>query len=190
MKLYNQSPNSNLPLNPFFIVLRRWLRTISVILFLNKQDLLAEKVLAGKSKIEEYFPEFARYTTPDDGKTSATRVSIYYLVATKKLYFFEWTLGFITTCLKLLQFSPSFLDIAETINKIWLATSPNVDTGCVTQVTLWWPHFFLSNSSTRARWRSSCHKSKVLHSGWVSGMYKVPLGIFRMLSVGFTENCR
>uniref|UniRef100_A0A8C9V5N8 Guanine nucleotide-binding protein G(s) subunit alpha n=1 Tax=Scleropages formosus TaxID=113540 RepID=A0A8C9V5N8_SCLFO len=44
----------------------RWLRTISVILFLNKQDLLAEKVLAGKSKIEEYFPEFARYITPDD----------------------------------------------------------------------------------------------------------------------------
>ncbi|RMB95858.1 hypothetical protein DUI87_27972 [Hirundo rustica rustica] len=34
--------------------------------FLNKQDLLAEKVLAGKSKIEDYFPEFARYTTPDD----------------------------------------------------------------------------------------------------------------------------
>lgn len=47
----------------------RWLRTISVILFLNKQDLLAEKVLAGKSKIEEYFPEFARYTTPDDGES-------------------------------------------------------------------------------------------------------------------------
>ncbi|MBN3325173.1 NELFD factor, partial [Atractosteus spatula] len=48
----------------------RWLRTISVILFLNKQDLLAEKVLAGKSKIEEYFPEFARYTTPDDDQVS------------------------------------------------------------------------------------------------------------------------
>lgn len=46
----------------------RWLRTISVILFLNKQDLLADKVIAGKSKIEEYFPEFARYTTPDDGE--------------------------------------------------------------------------------------------------------------------------
>uniref|UniRef100_A0A2K5QVI4 Guanine nucleotide-binding protein G(s) subunit alpha n=1 Tax=Cebus imitator TaxID=2715852 RepID=A0A2K5QVI4_CEBIM len=44
----------------------RWLRTISVILFLNKQDLLAEKVLAGKSKIEDSFPEFARYTTPED----------------------------------------------------------------------------------------------------------------------------
>lgn len=50
------------------LVFLRWLRTISVILFLNKQDLLAEKVLAGKSKIEEYFPEFARYTTPDDGE--------------------------------------------------------------------------------------------------------------------------
>ncbi|XP_068132000.1 guanine nucleotide-binding protein G(s) subunit alpha-like [Hyperolius riggenbachi] len=44
----------------------RWLRTISVFLFLNKQDVLAEKVLAGKSKMEHYFPEFHRYTTPDD----------------------------------------------------------------------------------------------------------------------------
>uniref|UniRef100_A0A8C3G1F2 Guanine nucleotide-binding protein G(s) subunit alpha n=1 Tax=Cyclopterus lumpus TaxID=8103 RepID=A0A8C3G1F2_CYCLU len=53
-------------LNCVFASLHRWLRTISVILFLNKQDLLAEKVLAGKSKIEEYFPDFTRYTTPDD----------------------------------------------------------------------------------------------------------------------------
>lgn len=44
----------------------RWLRTISVILFLNKQDLLAEKVKLGKSKIEDYFPEFAHYQTPPD----------------------------------------------------------------------------------------------------------------------------
>ncbi|PVD21499.1 hypothetical protein C0Q70_19673 [Pomacea canaliculata] len=43
-----------------------WLRTISVILFLNKQDLLAEKVKAGKSKIEEYFPDFTRYQVPPD----------------------------------------------------------------------------------------------------------------------------
>jgi len=41
----------------------RWLRSISIILFLNKQDLLAEKVKAGKSKIEDYFPEFATYVT-------------------------------------------------------------------------------------------------------------------------------
>lgn len=39
-----------------------------MILFLNKQDLLAEKVKAGKSKIEDYFPDYARYTTPADGK--------------------------------------------------------------------------------------------------------------------------
>lgn len=44
----------------------RWLRTISVILFLNKQDLLAEKIRAGKSKLEEYFPDFSRYQTPLD----------------------------------------------------------------------------------------------------------------------------
>ncbi|XP_070575760.1 guanine nucleotide-binding protein G(s) subunit alpha-like [Ptychodera flava] len=44
----------------------RWLKTISVILFLNKQDLLAEKVRAGKSKIEDYFQEYAKYTIPAD----------------------------------------------------------------------------------------------------------------------------
>lgn len=44
----------------------RWLRTISVILFLNKQDLLAEKIRAGKSKLEDYFSDFARYQTPLD----------------------------------------------------------------------------------------------------------------------------
>lgn len=37
-----------------------------MILFLNKQDLLAEKVKAGKSKIEDYFPEFSHYQTPPD----------------------------------------------------------------------------------------------------------------------------
>lgn len=49
----------------------RWLRTISVILFLNKQDLLSEKVLAGKSRLEEYFAEFARYQTPPDASPDA-----------------------------------------------------------------------------------------------------------------------
>nr|AGY52592.1 G protein a subunit [Crassostrea angulata] len=44
----------------------RWLRIISIILFLNKQDLLAEKVKAGKSKIEDYFPEYKRYQIPPD----------------------------------------------------------------------------------------------------------------------------
>uniref|UniRef100_A0A2K6G7R3 G protein subunit alpha L n=1 Tax=Propithecus coquereli TaxID=379532 RepID=A0A2K6G7R3_PROCO len=49
----------------------RWLRTISIILFLNKQDMLAEKVLAGKSKIEDYFPEYANYTVPEDATPDA-----------------------------------------------------------------------------------------------------------------------
>uniref|UniRef100_A0A182RSW4 Guanine nucleotide-binding protein G(s) subunit alpha n=1 Tax=Anopheles funestus TaxID=62324 RepID=A0A182RSW4_ANOFN len=40
--------------------------TISVILFLNKQDLLAEKIKAGKSKLSDYFGEFNRYQTPAD----------------------------------------------------------------------------------------------------------------------------
>jgi len=45
----------------------RWLKTISVILFLNKQDLLTEKILAGKL-IEDYFPAYSRYILPSDGK--------------------------------------------------------------------------------------------------------------------------
>uniref|UniRef100_A0AAY5EAF5 GNAS complex locus n=1 Tax=Electrophorus electricus TaxID=8005 RepID=A0AAY5EAF5_ELEEL len=45
---------------------RLFLRTISVILFLNKQDMLAEKILAGKSKLEDYFPEYTRYTVPPE----------------------------------------------------------------------------------------------------------------------------
>lgn len=49
-----------------FIICFRWLRTISVILFLNKQDLLAEKIKAGKSRLEDYFAEFTRYQTPMD----------------------------------------------------------------------------------------------------------------------------
>uniref|UniRef100_A0A023F635 Guanine nucleotide-binding protein G(s) subunit alpha n=5 Tax=Reduviidae TaxID=27479 RepID=A0A023F635_TRIIF len=49
----------------------RWLRTISVILFLNKQDLLAEKIKAGKSKLEDYFSEFSRYETPAEAELSS-----------------------------------------------------------------------------------------------------------------------
>uniref|UniRef100_A0A3B4WRZ5 Uncharacterized protein n=1 Tax=Seriola lalandi dorsalis TaxID=1841481 RepID=A0A3B4WRZ5_SERLL len=45
----------------------RFLKTISVILFLNKQDVLADKILAGKSKLEDYFPEYNNYQVPVDG---------------------------------------------------------------------------------------------------------------------------
>lgn len=65
---YDSAETTSLLIFGFFLALfYRWLRTISVILFLNKQDMLAEKVLAGKSKIEDYFPEYARYTIPNEG---------------------------------------------------------------------------------------------------------------------------
>jgi guanine nucleotide-binding protein G(s) subunit alpha len=44
----------------------RFLKTISVILFLNKQDLLKEKIKAKKSKLQEYFPGYSCYSIPDD----------------------------------------------------------------------------------------------------------------------------
>ena len=43
----------------------RFLKYVSIILFLNKQDLLGEKILAGKSRMEDYFADFAEYRTPD-----------------------------------------------------------------------------------------------------------------------------
>lgn len=77
MMTVHYSMNESIGLSTFFFfvifnsISFRWLRTISVILFLNKQDMLAEKVLAGKSKIEDYFPEYARYTIPNEGKHAA-----------------------------------------------------------------------------------------------------------------------
>ena len=44
----------------------RWLRTISVILFLNKQDLLEDKIKSGRYKLEDYFPEFVQYMIPQE----------------------------------------------------------------------------------------------------------------------------
>ena len=44
----------------------RWLATISIILFLNKQDLLVEKIESGRAKLEDYFPDFLKYVLPPD----------------------------------------------------------------------------------------------------------------------------
>jgi len=44
----------------------RWLKNISTILFLNKLDLLTEKIIAGRFKLEDYFPDFARYQLNDN----------------------------------------------------------------------------------------------------------------------------
>lgn len=51
---------------------RRFLKTISVILFLNKQDVLADKILAGKSKLEDYFPDYTNYQVPAEGRNEHT----------------------------------------------------------------------------------------------------------------------
>lgn len=50
----------------------RWLKNISTILFLNKVDLLTEKITAGRSKLEDVFPEFARYQISADSKSIET----------------------------------------------------------------------------------------------------------------------
>ena len=47
---------------------RRWLKEVSVILFLNKQDILKEKINEGKFKLESYFPEFKGYQPPSNGE--------------------------------------------------------------------------------------------------------------------------
>ncbi|XP_011839322.1 PREDICTED: guanine nucleotide-binding protein G(olf) subunit alpha [Mandrillus leucophaeus] len=73
----------------------RWLRTISIILFLNKQDMLAEKVLAGKSKIEDYFPEYANYTVPEDARAGSSHA--YLLLSLALLWLQPWGFPRIST---------------------------------------------------------------------------------------------
>uniref|UniRef100_A0A915PMA8 Guanine nucleotide-binding protein G(s) subunit alpha n=1 Tax=Setaria digitata TaxID=48799 RepID=A0A915PMA8_9BILA len=50
----------------------RWLKTISVILFLNKQDLLTEKIKSRRHPLKSYFPEFASYQLPADATYDAS----------------------------------------------------------------------------------------------------------------------
>lgn len=50
----------------------RWLCHISVILFLNKQDLLAAKIGSGRRRLDDYFPDFREYVLPKEAATAAT----------------------------------------------------------------------------------------------------------------------
>ena len=43
----------------------RFLQNVSIILFLNKQDILRERIVAGKFRLEDYFPEYYRYKIQD-----------------------------------------------------------------------------------------------------------------------------
>ncbi|KAL3287756.1 hypothetical protein HHI36_002220 [Cryptolaemus montrouzieri] len=49
----------------------RWLKTISVILFLNKQDIFSRKILSGRRKLDYYFPEYKKFKTPEDAEIGA-----------------------------------------------------------------------------------------------------------------------
>eukprot|EP00057_Strongylocentrotus_purpuratus_P026298 XP_011680772.1 PREDICTED: guanine nucleotide-binding protein G(s) subunit alpha [Strongylocentrotus purpuratus] len=42
----------------------RFLKETSVIVFLNKQDILADKIRSGRTKMQYYFPEYDDYTPP------------------------------------------------------------------------------------------------------------------------------
>lgn len=65
----------------------RWLRTISVILFLNKMDQLEEKILAGRSHIEEFFPEYTNYQTPSEGTRAHSTAHLSELVSSQFLLY-------------------------------------------------------------------------------------------------------
>lgn len=43
------------------IWVNRWLSRVSVILFLNKYDVLVKKITSGQCKLEDYFPDFKDY---------------------------------------------------------------------------------------------------------------------------------
>ena len=51
----------------------RFLLDRSFILFLNKQDILAEKVASGRSKLEKYFPDYEGYTPGGKAKPFSIR---------------------------------------------------------------------------------------------------------------------
>lgn len=54
---------------------------------MNKQDLLAEKVKAAKSKLSDYFAEFNRYQTPGKSHHSLKYCLILFINFKKKHWF-------------------------------------------------------------------------------------------------------
>lgn len=68
------------------IVCFRWLQEVSIILFLNKQDLLEQKIKEGRSRLEKYFPEYAYYSTR--GSSSLTCQSMIFVAVDYKYAFY------------------------------------------------------------------------------------------------------
>ncbi|KAM8822981.1 guanine nucleotide-binding protein G(olf) subunit alpha-like isoform 1-T2 [Spinachia spinachia] len=111
----------------------RFLKTISVILFLNKQDVLADKILAGKSKLEDYFPEYSNYqvsaeAVPDaDEDPQVTRAKFFirdeFLVKKKKKSLLSTFQGLgPSTCLSLTDFCPVCLSNLSDYQRISTAS--------------------------------------------------------------------
>ena len=50
------------------IVNNPWLRNVPVLLFLNKQDLLENKIRAGRHKLEDFFPDLVDYVIPPEAE--------------------------------------------------------------------------------------------------------------------------
>ena len=73
----------------------RWLKEVSVILFLNKQDILKEKINEGKFKLESYFPEFKGYQPPSNGEGLLLFCACVYFV-----YMHVCTLVYICVCVR------------------------------------------------------------------------------------------
>lgn len=55
----------------------RWLRNVSIILFLNKQDILQEKLEKGK-RIEDYFPDFSTYRPPEQAQKEPSETDLFF----------------------------------------------------------------------------------------------------------------
>ena len=58
------------------LLFNRWLKNVSVIMFLNKQDLLKAEVLEGRFKIEAYFPEYSRYQMANDSESITVFINL------------------------------------------------------------------------------------------------------------------
>lgn len=61
----------------------RWLQHVPIVLFLNKQDVLTEKVLNGKSNLEDYFPEFRLIKESESEFKFSVLLKIHWLLSFK-----------------------------------------------------------------------------------------------------------
>lgn len=124
---------------PCLLIGHRFLKTISVILFLNKQDVLADKILAGKSKLEDYFPEYNNYQVPAECRKKKNMIEFTY----------KYTSGKTCVCVRPCLFSCSRCwwrpssDQGQVLHQRWVS-------GIKLISEIWHPCLSLSFPLTRA----------------------------------------